>query len=253
MTNWLSLVIGNSQLHWAWFEAETLKTTWDTAHLVEKIDYLKFLNQYFPHQYDKPETRLPTIYLASVVPLQTDFWQNYPHICQITLQDIPINNTYATLGIDRALAIYGAGETYDYPSLVIDAGTALTFTGVDINKTLIGGAILPGLTTQFRALHQQTAALPQIILPSDLPPHWALNTENAIASGIIYTLIAGIHSYINNWLALYPNSSILLTGGDSQLIWQYLQTLHPQIAQIILVDRNLTFWGMRSLYINNYT
>jgi type III pantothenate kinase len=253
MANWIGLVIGNSRLHWAWFVAETLETTWDTPHLVAKIPPLQFLNQHLPHQYHQLDNHLPTIYLASVVPSQTALWLNYPHLQRITLKDIPLHNIYPTLGIDRALAIYGAGETYHYPSLVIDAGTALTFTGVNPNKTLIGGAIKPGLKTQFRALHQQTAALPQIILPPYLPPRWATNTEDAIASGIIYTIIAGIVSYIDNWLALYPHSTIILTGGDSQIIWQYLESLHPQTAQVTLVDRNLTFWAMRSLLKSNNT
>jgi type III pantothenate kinase len=253
MTNWIGLVIGNSRLHWAWFTAESLQATWDTPHLVAKVDPIQFFNQHLPSEYYQLDNHLPTIYLASVVPLQTALWLNYPYIQQIILKDIPLHNTYPTLGIDRALAIYGAGETYHYPSLVIDAGTALTFTGVDRHKTLIGGAILPGLKTQFRALHQQTAALPQILLPDDLPPRWATNTKKAIASGIIYTTIAGIYNYINNWLDLYPHSSIILTGGDSQIIWQYLNTLHPQTAQITLVDRNLTFWAMRSLFLRNNT
>jgi type III pantothenate kinase len=249
VTNWLGLIIGNSRLHWAWFEDKTLQETWDTPHLLEKIDSAKSLNQYLPPQYQQiVNTELITIYLASVVPFQTALWENYPHKKhQVALKDVPIQNTYTTLGIDRALAIYGAGETYHYPCLVIDAGTALTFTGIDDNQVLIGGAILPGLRSQFRTLDRQTAALPEIILSSELPPLWALNTQDAIASGIIYTLVAGIYSYISNWLDLYPNSSIAITGGDSQFFFQYLQTLSPQIAKIIVVDRNLGFWGMRSI------
>jgi type III pantothenate kinase len=38
---------------------------------------------------------------------------------------------YSTMGCDRALAAYGAGEKYGYPTLVIDGGTALTLTGDD--------------------------------------------------------------------------------------------------------------------------
>lgn len=251
MNHWLGLVIGNSRLHWAWFEAETLQTTWNTPHLSEKINSVTSLNQNLLERYHNiTKTDPPTIYLASVVPLQTALWQNFPHLRQITLNDIPLQNIYPTLGIDRALAIYGAGETYHYPCLVIDAGTALTFTGVDDSKTLIGGAILAGLRSQFNALHQQTAALPQLTVPCNLPPLWALNTSEAISSGIIHTLIAGILYYINDWLKQYPHSSITLTGGDSQIIFQHLKALSPQIATKILVDCNLSFWGMQSLLIN---
>lgn len=247
MSDWLGLAIGNSRLHWAWFVDNELNSAWDTPHLSVEIDSISSLNQIIPHQYREiTNTNLIPIYLASVVPLQTALWQNYPQLQQITLAEIPLLNIYATLGIDRALATYGAGETYHYPCLTIDAGTALTFTGVDKNQVLIGGAILPGLQTQFRSLQQQTAALPQVI-PSNLPLRWALDTKNAIASGIIHTTIAGIHSYIGDWLNKFPDSSLVLTGGDNKLIFQYLQNLYPKITPQILVDDYLIFWGMRSL------
>ena len=247
MNNWLGLLIGNSRLHWAWFVDSVLKSAWDTPHLLEEINSATSLRKIFSHQELITDTKSIPIYLASVVPSQTALWLNYPQLRQITLKDIPLLNTYATLGIDRALAVYGAGETAGYPCLVIDGGTALTFTGVDRNQALIGGAILPGLRSQSHALARQTAALPKVSLASDLPPRWALDTENAITSGIIYTITAGIYSYIKDWLDNFPDSVIVLTGGDSQLIFQYLLFLYPKIAQLILVENNLVFWAMRSL------
>lgn len=247
MANWLGLAIGNSRLHWAWFVDNDLKSTWDTPHLLAEIDSKKYLNKIIPHRNREiTNTNSIPIYLASVVPSQTALWHNYPQLHQITLAEIPLLNTYATLGIDRALAAYGAGETYYYPCLTIDGGTALTFTGVNRDRSLIGGAILPGLQAQFRSLQQQTAALP-LVIPSNLPPRWALDTENAIASGIIYTTIAGIHNYINDWLDKFPDSSLVLTGGDNKLIFQYLQNIAPKITPQILVDDYLIFWGLRSL------
>ena len=248
MNNWLGLVIGNSRLHWAWFADSVLKSAWDTPHLLEKID-LESFSQIIPHQDRIANINSIPIYLASVVPSQTALWLNYPHLHQISLAQIPLLNTYSTLGIDRALAVYGAGETYNYPCLVIDSGTALTFTGVDKNKALVGGAILPGLYVQFKVLHQQTAALP-LVIPSNLPPRWALDTENAIASGIIYTTIAGIHDYIKSFRYEFPDSSLIVTGGDSKLIVRYLQTLYPENTKQIVVDNYLIFWGLRSLKIS---
>ena len=52
------------------------------------------------------------------------------------------------------------GETGGFPMLVIDAGTALTFTGADANQCLVGGAILPGLRLQLASLGQKTGQLP---------------------------------------------------------------------------------------------
>lgn len=245
--NWLGLAIGNSRLHWVWFADRVLKSAWDTPHLSVEINSTKSLHQIVTKQLKVADTESIPVYLASVVPSQTALWCNYPQLRQITLAEIPLLNTYATLGVDRALAVYGAGETYNYPCLVVDAGTALTFTGVDRQRSLVGGAILPGLRVQFTELHRQTAALPQVNLPSNLPSRWALDTEEAIASGIVYTITAGIYNYIQDWLETFPHSSIILTGGDNKLIFQYLQQLYPEITARVLIDERLIFWGLRSL------
>jgi type III pantothenate kinase len=154
------------------------------------------------------------------------------------------------MGIDRALAIYGAGEVYGYPSLVIDGGTALTFTGVDCSQTLVGGAILPGLRSQFKLLDEQTAALPLVELAAALPHRWATDTPDAIRSGIIHTLVAGIYSFIMDWLQYFPQSQIVLTGGDSKIIERYLQQQFPTLAQKIVLDEALLFRGLQQVVTN---
>jgi type III pantothenate kinase len=151
------------------------------------------------------------------------------------------------------LAVLGAIATYNEACLVIDGGTALTFTGVDKNKQLQGGAILPGLHTQIITLKQKTAELPKIDLPHTLPPRWALDTEQAIASGIIYTAIAGINSYITDWLKRFPTSQVIFTGGDAKLLFQYLHLQFPIIAKRTIIDQNLIFWGTKIIYQRKIT
>jgi type III pantothenate kinase len=246
MQNWLAITIGNSRLHWAWFRGQDLVTTGDREHLKSERSLLQ---QIIPEELlilAKNSNLLP-IYLASVVPQQTALWQNYPSLREITLADIPLHNLYPTLGIDRALVVWGAGEIYGYPCLVIDGGTALTFTGVDGDRVLIGGAILPGLGLQLSCLTQKTAALPEIILDIALPKRWALNTSEAMASGIIYTTLSGIKGFILDWLDRFPQSSIALTGGDAELLQQYLSLYFPQLASQIKLDRQLIFSGMAFL------
>ena len=227
---WLALMIGNSHLHWAYFEQNILIKTWQTNH--DSITN-------FP-------ANIP-LYLASVVPEQTKLFLDYPYLKLLQLADIPLKNLYPTLGIDRALATLGSGENYGFPSLVIDGGTALTLTGVNQNQELNGGAILPGLGLQFQALFTKTAALPRLNLPQFLPTRWAMNTEDAIASGIIYTLLSGIMGFIEDWLKQFPESNIILTGGDGERLLSYLNEIYPDIANDCKFDSNLIFWGMRSL------
>ena len=143
---WLALIIGNSRLHWAWFIGEKLQQAWDTPHLPASVvqqlancqNLADFPKEILPDnsckggfikdvcsQTDNLRKPAPTnpclipLYIASVVPSQTEFWQAYPSVNLITLDKIPLLGVYPTLGSDRALALWGAGETYGYPILVI--------------------------------------------------------------------------------------------------------------------------------------
>ncbi|HEY9729030.1 MAG TPA: pantothenate kinase [Chroococcales cyanobacterium] len=256
--SWLALMIGNSRLHWAWFVDGTLDRAWDTSHLsaaaVERLSQ-RLASGILPEGILPPhvasvasDTSKPLpVYMASVVPEQTTLWQGYPPAKTITLADVPLVGLYPTLGVDRALALLGAGETLGYPVLVIDAGTALTFTGADSQQRLIGGAILPGLRLQFQSLARNTAALPAIQLPSQLPSRWATKTPAAIESGVIYTVLAGMRDFIEDWCCQFPDSQIALTGGDSHLLLAYLQSQLPKTERQPIADPYLIFWGMRSL------
>ena len=254
-------MIGNSRLHWALFVEETLQEAWDTQHLpasvVKQLAKCRTLGdlpvEMLPPNFPTPPTPLLSyplpLYLASVVPSQTTLWQTYPNVRVITLDQVPLQGIYPTLGIDRALALWGAGETWSWPMLVIDAGTALTLTAADANRCLVGGAILPGVGLQLQSLAQRTADLPFVEQGvRSLPPRWALNTEEAIQSGVIYTIIAGMRDFIEAWWQEFPGSKITLTGGDRTLLLTYLQSQFPNIAGGVIAERNLIFWGMRSCW-----
>jgi type III pantothenate kinase len=244
---WITLAIGNSRYHWAWFLNTQLRSSWDTTYLdplvISKSESSPVDLQLELDRQQIDISKVP-IYLISVVPSQTSIWQQLPQVKQITLADIPLFNLYSTLGIDRALAIFGAGEIYGYPVLVVDGGTALTITGVDCNRHLIGGAILPGFKLQLNSLSIGTAALPIAKLPTQLPPRWGNNTHDAIASGIVHSISAGIINFIDDWQQLYPNSQIIFTGGDGE----YLRSILPESLTIrVIFDRHLIFHGFTAI------
>jgi type III pantothenate kinase len=252
----LALMIGNSRLHWALFIDKTLYSTGDRFHLsasmIEQLAENPTLENWLraiplPNNLPLiPDYPIPLI-LASVVPSQTALWQIYPHLRLITLEDVPLQGMYPTLGIDRALAVWGAGITWGFPTLVIDAGTALTFTGADNNQYLVGGAILPGLGLQFASLGQKTGQLPLLEtgLMTSLPPRFAMNTSDAIQSGVIYTLLIGIKDFVEAWWQLFPNSQVVMTGGDSNLLKNYLYQQFPDIASRLIIDNNLIFQAIK--------
>jgi type III pantothenate kinase len=241
----IGLSIGNSRYHWAWFLNTKLQSSWDTEYLTpDRFSQSFSLDlQVSIDRLQLEINRIP-IYLASVVPNQTAIWQQFDRVNVITLNNIPLKSLYPTLGIDRALSTFGAGEIYGYPVLVIDGGTALTITGVDDNRRLVGGAILPGLRLQMCSLYTGTAALPEIVLPSQLPPRWSNNTPDSIASGILHTVSAGIRAFIQDWQQLFPDSPVIFTGGDGELLAKFLGL---ESIEKVRCDRQLLFHGMVAL------
>ena len=257
----LALVIGNSRLHWALVSAEKVLCTWDSDHLDQKAiasliphrNDLGTLLSLSAHSLRSFQPPIAPLLLASVVPTQTHLWQQHVQTQTITLDQIPLQGIYPTMGIDRALAALGAGQCYGFPVLIIDGGTALTFTGVDGNRQIVGGAILPGLRLQGRSLTQHTAALPDIDFSEETATQdstvvrWATKTPEAIRSGIFYTVIAGIRDFIEHWQQQYSESSIVFTGGDGQFLLSRLQKSHSHLTSGAIFNAALVFEGIRAV------
>ncbi|MGB3136752.1 MAG: pantothenate kinase [Nodosilinea sp.] len=254
---WLALVIGNSRWHWGAFEGDRWLGCWHTAHLSEaQVQVLK-RHSFSPSAWSllDPAVTLPPavvkrqafpeLWMASVVDAPVPWLADHPLLHQVTTAEVPLHNTYPTLGVDRALALVGAGETWGWPVLVIDCGTALTFTA-GAEGRLLGGAILPGVRSQLRALHTHTDRLPALNLDPSADPwpqRWATDTAGAIASGILHTQLAGMRDFIQAWRQDWPRGAVVLTGGDS-LAYYHVVSQSP-LAQRISHDLELGFWGLR--------
>jgi type III pantothenate kinase len=220
------LAIGNTRYHWAKTIDRRIVDRWDTLPIDSgsdsgEVSPLETIVAYLQNSLDLKDLNideLPNIYLASVVPKHTKIWSAYPRLFPVDLSKIPLTGFYPTLGVDRALAAFGGGETYGYPILVVDGGTALTLTAIDDDRHFVGGAILPGLRLQFQSLTVNTGALPKVTLPLALPPLWSNDTPTAIASGILHTTIAGIVYFLQDWHKTHPHSQIVFTGGDGEYL-----------------------------------
>jgi type III pantothenate kinase len=90
---------------------------------------------------------------------------------------------------------------------------------------------------QFTSLNLNTAALPMVALPQTLPDRWALNTKDAIESGISRVVVDGLREYVNDWLAKFPSSRIILTGGDADVLRQW--GLHHHTIDMHLIIHGL--------------
>ena len=258
MVDWLALIIGNTRWHWAWLQKDVLKQVWHTAHLTNQassdIDLHSIWAEHAPSQILHLPVESIDIWAISVVPNQAQY---LAHLSTIRwINHIPLRDIYPTMGLDRAVTLWGASQRYGWPILVIDAGTALTFTAGD-NGAFIGGAILLGLRSHLAALHHYTAALPNISPPPDLPTRWGRDTSSAIQSGVIHTMLVSIHQFIHTWQQQYPTAAILFTGGDGEYLYrlylqQYQTTQNQAPMNRTWFDPNLMFWGI-SAYRNEAT
>jgi type III pantothenate kinase len=181
------------------------------------------------------------ITIASVVPNLITTWHNRENTQIISTEDVPLKGLYNSMGGDRALAAFGAGECYGYPILVIDAGTAITLTGIDGNKNFVGGAIMAGLRSQFVSLHANTAALPHLSIPEILPTRWGIDTASSIQAGISQILLAGLQAYIDDWRSLFPDSKVIITGGDGDRFQGWGLAVDA-------IDQHLIFLGMLQIF-----
>lgn len=46
---------------------------------------------------------------------------------------------------------------------------------------------------------------------------WALETPGGIQAGVMWTIVAGIHSFIKDRWKLEPDATVIFTGGDGQV------------------------------------
>lgn len=147
------------------------------------------------------------------------------------------------VGIDRLVGAWGAAGCYQLPLVVVDAGTTVTVDLVDAEGVYRGGAIIPGLEMQTRALASGTDALPQIdwqgscdsvgnASPHDTSTHSsfsysvpAKNTIGAIRLGILSSVVGGIERLVRLYGS--PNC-VVVTGGDCQCIADALQSASDQ-------------------------
>jgi len=142
------------------------------------------------------------------------------------------------IGTDLLCDAVAAWDTYHDARIVVDFGTALTFTAVGKNAEIRGVAIAPGLGTAVKALFRDTAQLPSV--PLEVPPSsLGTNTIHAIQSGVVLGYKGLLESLIARMRAdLGSNVPVIATGGLSSV-------LEHETDVFDRVDPLLTLKGLR--------
>lgn len=125
----------------------------------------------------------------------------------------------------------------DETVMVIDFGTALTFSTVNREGKVLGVAIAPGLITAVNALFGATAQLPQVELK--VPEHvLGMNTEESIRSGIMFGYAGLVKEMIEKTESeVGERIRVIATGGLSK-------TIKPLISRINIIDGFHTLNGL---------
>ncbi len=143
--------------------------------------------------------------------------------------------------ISNAMAAY---TKYGQACIVVDFGTALTFTLINKDGLIEGVNIAPGLKTALTMLSGNTAQLPNVSL---VVPSSALgkNTSHAIQAGVVHGFIGMVKENLHAIQQEVPgNYKIIATGGLSGIL--------PALNKYFdAVDKNLTLEGIRLVVEQN--
>ena len=154
---------------------------------------------------------------------------------------LPITNRYGTpttLGPDRLAGVCGAHQMFPGKnSLVIDAGTCITYDFIDSAGSFLGGGISPGLSMRFQAVHTFTKKLP-LVPRVDQIGLIGTNTGECIQSGVINGLIEEINGIISRYQEKFTDLRVIFCGGDVHFFENKLKASIFAVPELVLSGLN---------------
>lgn len=149
------------------------------------------------------------------------------------------------VGADRIVNAVAAYEIYGGPIIVVDFGTATTFSAISSKGEFLGGSICPGIKISAEALYQRTAKLPRIELvkPESVI---ARSTAVGIQSGIIHGYVGQVNHIVSRMKREMKeeNIRVIATGGLARLIASEAEVIDE-------INALLTLEGLRIIYEKN--
>ncbi len=142
------------------------------------------------------------------------------------------------LGADRWAALVAAWHINKHPSLVVNAGTAVTIDALDSKGVFLGGCIMPGLRVMHESLSNNAA---QLKMGEGISQNFPTNTQDAIATGSLNAVAGAIGIMLKRlekqcgWLP-----KLILSGGDANKI---ADALKLNLKQVIITE-NIVLQGL---------
>lgn len=248
----LAIDAGNTNIVFGLHDGNTWTHEWrfDTLPIRNQVEYEMFLRLNFLEANLKLE-EVRGVVISSVVPQLFDILIEFSRplidkaplfVGPVIYDQLPVTTQNPhEIGTDLVANAVAGKVIHGGNVVIVDFGTALTFTIVDQSGKIRGVNIAPGLKTAINALVGQTAQLPEV--PLELPESViGTNTTMAIQNGVLWgyvSMVEGMLDKIQHELG--ESYKVVATGGLSSI-------LHPLHERFDVVDRHLTLEGLRVIH-----
>jgi type III pantothenate kinase len=251
----LAVSVGNSHITFGAHEKGAWTRRWriQTVHAKTSDEYLVIFRTLLDTA-KIPGSRIDSAILSSVVPpLTGTMVETIKELCGCSpLLLTPALNiglritteNPAEVGADLVANAVAAFDRFKGNCIVVDFGTALSFTAVAAPGELRGVAIAPGLTSAVESLSRNTAQLPSVPLA---PPPVTIgrNSMQSIQAGIVFGYVGLVGEIIRRMRAeLGGTASVAVTGGQSQI-------MAPLLGEKPVHEQWLTLEGLRIIAERN--
>lgn len=257
----LAFDVGNTNITMGVFKDRKMIENWrlETDNGKSADEYGMVINQLFTYSGLRIDD-VDDVIVSTVVPsvlytiqhLSQKYFGKYAIVIEAGVKTgliVKYDNPKA-VGSDPIVDSVAAYTKYGGPLIVIDYGTATTFTAVTDKAEYLGGTIAPGLKISSEALVRMTAQLPKVELEE---PGKVIckNTITAMQSGLVYGHM-GLTEYIVGRMKKELHEicgedkeiKVIATGGLSSLI-------ESGVGCIDIVDKELTLEGLEIIYEKN--
>lgn len=237
----IAIDIGNTRVKSAVFEGDKLVK----LYVFDKENIIKEIKEIFK------KNIISNGIISNVASVSDKMMEELKSIVNLQVvsasSKVPFINLYktpTTLGVDRIALVVGAVNQFpNKNTLIIDAGSCITFDFVNSKSEYLGGAISPGIKMRFESLHQFTANLP-LLHKEEVNSFIGRDTKESMNSGVINGVIQEIEGVINQYQKKYMDLTVVLTGGDTNF-------LSKQLKSSIFANQNFLLQGLNRILIFN--
>ena len=251
----LAIDIGNSNIVIGCFEGERILFVErvSTNHSATDLEYASTIRMAM-HIHDMDAAAMEGAIISSVVPTLTGTVkraiEKYAGV-KVTVVgpgiktglSIQIDNP-AQLGSDLVVDAVAGISSYPTPQIIVDMGTATTYSVIDRRKNYVGTLITTGVSISADALTSATSQLPKIGFDS---PRTVIgkNTVDSMRAGLMYSnaaAIDGICDRIEEELG--EKCTVIATGGLAGIVTSLCK-------REVILDETLMLKGLMLIYNKN--